>query len=259
MAERGQRRRPRSPLVDPSVVRNRAYTLLGANRPWRDMLIRHRAAGPRQFLTTAVSMLLSWLLVGQVIALVVTLLAQALSVVEAMECTDSEAAFDARTAVALPSAQHRPCEGRRLQQWRRPLRPSPPGKDDRLHGPLPTTGSRRPAYAQGGLRGDGAQCPGLPGRESIRNSTSFPTTPMSAWALPSSCRFMDRPSTSPRWRTRFAGSSSTTRTAIESSPPRRDDAAFREHVYNQQSRVVVLRLYLLAKPKSSYFVHRETL
>ena len=39
----------------------------------------------------------------------------------------------------------------------------------------------------------------------------------------------------------------------------RDDAAFREHVYNQQSRVVVLRLYLLAKPKSSYFVHRETL
>ena len=39
----------------------------------------------------------------------------------------------------------------------------------------------------------------------------------------------------------------------------RDDVAFREHVYDQQSRVVVLRLYILAKPKSSYFVHRETL
>jgi hypothetical protein len=38
----------------------------------------------------------------------------------------------------------------------------------------------------------------------------------------------------------------------------RDDAAFREHVYDQQSRVVVLRLYLITKPKSSYYVHRET-
>ena len=56
--------------------KNRAYTLLGPNRPWRDMLFRHRVTSPRQFLTTAVSMLLSWLLVGQVIALVLTLLAR---------------------------------------------------------------------------------------------------------------------------------------------------------------------------------------
>ena len=39
----------------------------------------------------------------------------------------------------------------------------------------------------------------------------------------------------------------------------RNDDAFRDHVYNQSSRAVVLRLYLLAKPKASYFVHRETL
>src|SRR5262249_49177923 len=31
---------------------------------------------------------------------------------------------------------------------------------------------------------------------------------------------------------------------------------FQEHVYNQQSHVVVLRLYLLTKMKSRYFVHR---
>jgi hypothetical protein len=39
----------------------------------------------------------------------------------------------------------------------------------------------------------------------------------------------------------------------------RDGTAFIEHVYNQQSRVVVLRLCLLPKPKSSYFVRHETL
>ena len=39
----------------------------------------------------------------------------------------------------------------------------------------------------------------------------------------------------------------------------RDDTAFREHVYNQQSRAVLLRLYILAKAKSRYFVRRETL
>ncbi len=39
----------------------------------------------------------------------------------------------------------------------------------------------------------------------------------------------------------------------------RGDPAFREHVYNQQSRVVLLRLYIRVKAKSRYFVHRETL
>jgi hypothetical protein len=39
----------------------------------------------------------------------------------------------------------------------------------------------------------------------------------------------------------------------------RDDDAFRDHVYNQQSRAVLLRLYILAKAKSRYFVRRETL
>jgi hypothetical protein len=38
----------------------------------------------------------------------------------------------------------------------------------------------------------------------------------------------------------------------------RDEGAFRENVYNPRSRVVVLRLYLRTKPKSSYYVRRET-
>jgi hypothetical protein len=38
----------------------------------------------------------------------------------------------------------------------------------------------------------------------------------------------------------------------------RGESVFGQHVYNQRSRVVLLRLYLLAKPKTPYFVRRET-
>src|SRR5262249_4418795 len=38
----------------------------------------------------------------------------------------------------------------------------------------------------------------------------------------------------------------------------RHESPFGENVYNLQSRVVVLRLYLLTKPKSSYYIRRET-
>lgn len=39
----------------------------------------------------------------------------------------------------------------------------------------------------------------------------------------------------------------------------RHEEAFRANVYDQRSRSVLLRVYLLTKPKSTYFVHRETL
>jgi hypothetical protein len=39
----------------------------------------------------------------------------------------------------------------------------------------------------------------------------------------------------------------------------RDDAAFREHVYNLQVDVLLLRLYVRVKPKSAYYVHRQDL
>lgn len=39
----------------------------------------------------------------------------------------------------------------------------------------------------------------------------------------------------------------------------RGDNAFRDHVYDQQTDVILLRMYLVVKPKSGYFVRRETL
>ena len=80
---------------------------------------------------------------------------------EAMVRPHAEAAFDARIAVPLPSVEHRARQGRGLQQRRQPLRPSLPGKDDRLDRPLPPDGARRAGDAQGGLRGDGPRRPRL--------------------------------------------------------------------------------------------------
>ena len=60
----------------PIGVANRAYTLLGPNLPWRNMLIGQQEAGPRQVLMTTVGVLLSWLLVGQIIAAAMNLLAR---------------------------------------------------------------------------------------------------------------------------------------------------------------------------------------
>jgi hypothetical protein len=39
----------------------------------------------------------------------------------------------------------------------------------------------------------------------------------------------------------------------------RAEPAFRDHVYNMQTDVLLLRLYLRVKPKSHYYVHRATL
>ena len=176
-----------------------------------------------------------------------------------MECPHAEAAFDPRAAVALPSTQHRPCEGRRLQQRRRPFRPSLPGKDDRLHGPLPPIGSRRPAHAQGRLRRDRPQ-------DALdflaANDQELYVVPNYSYVCLGTAFFVPIHGSA----VDFSTVADTISRVVLYDPDSdriisaaRDDAAFREHVYNQQSRVVVLRLYLLAKPKSSYFVRRETL
>src|SRR5262249_47229687 len=55
--------------------RERAYTVLGANLSWCEVLSRHHSASAGARLATATARVLSWLLIGQVIALVIELLA----------------------------------------------------------------------------------------------------------------------------------------------------------------------------------------
>ena len=171
----------------------------------------------------------------------------------------SEASFDARAAVALPryNIDHVKVVG--YNNGVAHFGHRHPGKTIVSTVRCRRTGSRAAAHAQGGLRGDGAQRARLSGPQSNQElyvvpnysyvclGTSF-FVPIHGSAVDYStvadtiCRVVLYDPDSDR---------------IVSAA--RDDEAFREHVYNQQSRAVLLRLYLLAKPKSSYFVHRETL
>lgn len=54
--------------------RERIFALFGANRPWREVLAERRAGGMGSRLLTAVAFVLSWLLLGQLGALVLAML-----------------------------------------------------------------------------------------------------------------------------------------------------------------------------------------
>ena len=176
-----------------------------------------------------------------------------------MERTNSEASVGARIAVALPAIQLRLCRRSSattmasptsaIATWERRSFPRSVAEDSCTWARIR---SRRIAARR-------CVMPWTFWPPIIRNSTSFPTTPMSAWVLPSSCRFMDRPSTSPRSQTRSQSCPLRPGHAIESSPP--PETMMRSVTMSTISNPVLscLRLYLLAKPKSSYFVHRETL
>ena len=111
---RGRGRRARRTSGRAVGRRQRAYTLLGANLPWRRCWPVSGAQSPWQRVATAAARVLSWLLVGQLIAMVVALPGETALVGEAMVSPHVEAAFDARTAVPLPSGEHRTRQGRGL-------------------------------------------------------------------------------------------------------------------------------------------------
>ena len=104
---------------------------------------------------TAAATVLSWLLVGQLIALVVTPGEGIRRGSGHGMSTRLKPRSMRELLVALPRGEHRSRPGRRLQQRRQPLRPSLPGKDDRLDGPLPPDRLTPGGHAQGGLRDDG--------------------------------------------------------------------------------------------------------
>ncbi len=130
--------------------KSRAYTILGANRSWRDMLQHHRTEGRGAFLATAVSTLLSWLLVGHVLTLVFTLLARRVPRMRQWNMQTLRPRSLRELLSLCHRAQHRPCQGSRIQQWCRPLWTSTPGKDHCLHGPMSSNDSREAAHAQSG-------------------------------------------------------------------------------------------------------------
>jgi hypothetical protein len=238
--------------------KDRAYTLLGPNRPWREMLFRHQVTSSRQFLTTAVSMLLSWLLVGHVLALVLTLLARRFPWLSQWNVHT----LKPRSMRELLSLCHRYNFGHvKVVGYNNGVNHFGhryPGRTI-----LSTIHCRRMAHA--GRHTLKADC-GATVRNALdflaRNNQELYVVPNYSYVCLGTSFFVPIHGSA----VDFSTVADTICRVVLYDPDSdriisaaRDDVAFREHVYDQQSRVVVLRLYILAKPKSSYFVHRETL
>jgi hypothetical protein len=238
--------------------KNRAYALLGPNRPWRDLLFRHRVPCPQQFLTTAVSTILSWLLVGQVSALVLTLLARRFPWVRQWNVQT----LKPRSMRELLSLCHRHNFGHvKVVGYNNGVNHfghRHPGKTI-----VSTIRCRRIVHA--GPHTLKADC-GATVRDALdflaKNHQELYVVPNYSYVSLGTSFFVPIHGSAVDYST----VADTIRRVVLYDPDSdriisaaRDDLAFREHVYDQQSPVVVLRLDILAKPKSSYFVHRKTL
>ena len=235
----------------------RVYTLLGANVSWRQMLERHRVASSGQRLVTTVAEVLSWLLVGSMVGLVVGLLARWV----AMARSWSVGTIQPRSLGELLALCHRGNiervrvvgynngvnhfghrhPGRTIVSTSRCRRARQAGP-----GILQADSGATIRDARDFLQDRGEELYVVPNYSYVALGTAF-FVPIHGSAVDYStvADTMERVVLFDPDRDRIISAS-------------RDEAAFREHVYNPRSRAVVLRLYLRVKPKSSYFVRRET-
>jgi hypothetical protein len=242
----------------PVSVKNRAYTILGENRPWRDILVRHRATGPGPFLKTAVSTLLSWLMIGHAIAFVFTLLAR---VWPWMRQWNVQTLRPRSLGELLALCHRHNISHVRVVGYNNGVAHfghRHPGKTI-----VSTVRCRRMAFAgPHTLKTDA----GATVRNALdclaRSHQELYVVPNYSYVCLGTSFFVPIHGSAVDYST----VADTICKVVLYDPDTdrimsaaRTETAFREHVYNQQSRAVLLRLYIRAKAKSRYFVHRETL
>jgi hypothetical protein len=235
----------------------RAYTFLGANLAWRELLVRHRGISAGSRLATAVARLLSWLLAGQLVALAVRLQSKWFP----WASTWSVQTLEPRSMREIVSLTHQGNIGRvRVVGYNNGVNHFGhryPGRTV-----VSTIRCRRVVHAGPGvlkadcgatirsardyLGGRSEELFVLPNYSYVSVGTSF--------IVPIHGSSVD-----------YATVADTACRVVLYDPDtdriisaERDAGAFRENVYNSRSRAVVLRLYLRTKPKSRYYVRRET-
>jgi hypothetical protein len=238
--------------------KNRVYTILGENRPWREMLVRYRRAGRGQALLTAVSTVCSWLMAGQVFALIFDWLARR-----------SPQVRQWNVQTLLPGS------------LRELLSLCHPGNIDHVkvvgyNNGVAHFGHRHPGKtivstvrccrtAFAGPHTLKADC-GVTIRRALDfladSDQDLYVVPNYSYVCLGTSFFVPIHGSAVDYSTvadticRVVLYDPDSDQIISAT---RDHAAFCEHVYNQQSQAVLLRLYILAKKKSRYFVARETL
>jgi hypothetical protein len=236
----------------------RTYTLLGSNQAWQDMLARHRSRGILSLVLTFLSGLLALLLVGQLAALVLSLLARRQPALRALNF-DTLRPDSFRELLSL----YNPYNYRHVkvvgynngvvhfgQRF--------PGRTI-----VSTVGCDRVARAgtelikadcgatirkaMDFLAGSGRELPVIPNYSYVALGTAF-FVPIHGSA------------------SAFSTVADTIVKVILYDPladrlvvATRDEPAFREHLYDLKSPVLLLRLYLCVKPAARYRVQREEL
>jgi hypothetical protein len=238
--------------------RGRELALLGPNRPWRDVLRRHRAPGLLSACLTAACALLSLLLLGHLAALVLDLLARRRSALRRWNC-DTLRPGSFRELLALCNRHnHRHVKvvgynngvvhfGQRFPgrtvvstvRLNRVVRTGP----DVIRADCGVTVRQALAF----LAADGQELPVIPNYSYVCLGTAF-FVPIHGSAADFSCVA--------ETITRVVLYDPVSERLIVAT---RDEAAFRDNVYDMKSGMVLLRLDLRVRPRARYFVRREEL
>ena len=245
-----------SERLAPGPRRGRLFTVLGPNLPWKDLLVRHRAKGLGPACLTALSVLLSLLLVGHLAGLVLDLLARRRPALRRWNF-DTLRPRSLRELLALYNPYnyrhvkvvgynngvvhfgHR-YPGRTVVSTvycNRLRRAGPDG--------LKADCGATVRQALDFLAGTGQELYVIPNYSYVCLGTAF-FVPIHGSAAD------------------FSTVADTITRVVLYDPVRdcliaatRDEPAFREAVYNLKADVLLLRLSLRVKPKSRYYVHRE--
>ena len=237
--------------------RQRAYTFLGANLAWRQVLERHRGATPGARFLTAVANVLSYLLIGQVIAIVVAMLAKWTSWARSLVVHT----LKPRSMSELLALCHLGnIDFVRVVGYNNGVNHFGhryPGKTIVATGRL-----HRTAHADPGILK--ADC-GATIRDAkdylLEHGEDLYVVPNYSYVASGTAFFVPIHGSAVDYST----VADTACRVVLYDPDRdqivsatREEPAFRENVYNPRSRAVLLQLYLRIKAKSSYFVRRET-
>lgn len=238
----------------------RAFTLLGTNTPWREILRRNRSGSRVQVAVSAVATVLSWLFIGQLIGLVVSILARLSPVVRPLDVSVIRPR-SFRELIAL-------CHARNIERVR------VVGYNNGVHHfghrypgrtIVSTMRCRRTVRVRAGAGRLRADC-GATIHDAVdclaRAGEELHVVPNYSYVSLGTAFFVPIHGSAVDYAT-----VADTITRVVLYDPRRDrivsaareDREFAENVYNLESPVVALRLDLRARPKSRYFVRRETL
>jgi hypothetical protein len=242
----------------PGPSRPRALTLLGPNLPWRDWLAKHRSQGIGHVCLTAISVLLSLLLLGQLAGLVLALLAR---LRPSLRCWNFDTLRPGSIRELLELYNGYNCRHVKVVGYNNGVvhfGQRYPGKTI-----ISAVGCNRVANvgpdllaadcgatvrkAMDFLAGTGRELPVVPNYSYVCLGTAF-FVPIHG----SAASFSTIADTIVRVILYHPASDQLIAAT-------RDDAAFRDCLYDLSADVLLLRLYLLVAPKSRYYVHRQTL